>query len=394
MKISLLNKRENFDEIFLSSLKKFLIVNNNYSTKIVAPGYGDISFRKNSLLNLIYTNELPLSVKSEFINEFKYSQNFLRHILQNIYCYFAVKPLTQKILSPIFFDIVQPSVEMRTWLILPGNHSIRIIDTKKNYSIVFAKKGFDVNFLRTDALTRTLYPYLPAPKILKSDSNWMWYVEERIHGVPLNKISDPSQRNSMFLDAQRSIAKLRDDTLVEINLKDYFNKILSKTNMLINEIHQLEDTLVTELHKMTSEISKVNLYPANYFLGLCQSHGDFQPANILASKSSIWIIDWEYSAQRSTMYDFLIFTTMSRSCAGLASRLFNQYINIKQNNGVDSWGYFQKGDPLYLLSIFLIEDLHLRLKELQTDAIFNKKDAIKPWLTQIQKFYCAVNNTR
>ncbi len=145
---------------------------------------------------------------------------------------------------------------------------------------------------------------------------------------------------------------------------------------------------------MTHEISKMNLSSPDYTLGLCQSHGDFQLANILAGEDSVWIIDWEYSAQRSTMYDFLIFTTMGRSYTGLASRLLNQYKNIKSNHGVNSWGYFQKGDPLYLLSIFLIEDLNLRLRELQTAAIFNRKDAIKPWLTQVQKFYSAVNNFR
>lgn len=390
MKISVLNKREDFNEIFLSSLKEYLKINSDHSTKVVAPGCGEISFRKNSLLNLIYTNELPLSIKSEFTDEFKYSTNLLRYVLQNIYCYFAVRSPTQRILSPIFFDIVNPSPEMLTWLILPGNHSIRIIDTKKNCSIVFAKKGFDANFLRTDARTRISYPYLPAPKVIKSDVDWNWYIEERIHGVPINKISDLEQTNSLILNAQRSIAKLRDDTLVETSLDDYWKKILSETNVLIGEIQQRENTIGKDLYQITHEISQINLSISDIMFGLCQSHGDFQPANILVGEDSVWIIDWEYSAQRSTMYDFLIFTTMGRSYTGLASRLLNQYRNIKLNNGVNSWGYFQKGDPLNLISIFLIEDLNLRLRELQTDAIFNKKDAIKPWLIQVQKFYSTV----
>ena len=367
------------------------MVRYGHSLEVLAAGRGDISFRKNSLLNLIYTDELPLSVKVKFTGEFRYSPNLFRHRLQNIYCYLAVRSFTQKIFSPIFFDISNPLPEMRTWLFLPGNHSIRIIDTEKKHSIVFAKKGFDTNFLRTDAMTRISHPYLKAPKVLATNSDWLWYVEDCITGLPINKMTDPIQIKSMLFDAQCNLGRLRDDTLTEINIKAYLKGVLEEIYIIIDEIHQLEDSLIDELHKFVLNVSKIDLNSPDFLLGLCQSHGDFQPANILSDTDSVWIIDWEYSAQRSTMYDFLVFTTMSRSGAGLASRLLNEYRKIEADDGINSWGYFQKGDPLYLISIFLVEDLHLRLKEIQSDEIMNKGVGIKSWVTQVQDFYSVVN---
>ena len=391
MKISLLNKREDFEKVFLRSVKEFLMVRYGHFVEVLPAGLGEISFRKNSLLNLIYTDELPLSVKIKFTAEFKYSPNLFRQILQNTYCYLAVRSFTQQIFSPVFFDISNPPPEMRTWVFLPGNHSIRIIDIQKKHSIVFAKKGFDTNFLRTDAMTRISNPYLKAPKVLETNSDWLWYVEECIHGLPINKMTDPSQIKSMLFDAQRSLGRLRDNTLTKVNIKAYVKRILKEVRIIIDETYQFEDSLIDKLHKFMLNVSEISLNSPDFLLGLCQSHGDFQPANILSDTNSVWIIDWEYSAQRSTMYDFLVFTTMSRSGAGLTSRLLNEYGKIESDAGINSWGYFQKGDPLYLISIFLVEDLHLRLKEIQTDEINNKGVGIRSWVTQVQDFYSVVN---
>jgi len=391
MKISVLNEREDFQKIFLQSLNQFLMARYDNSLEVLPAGHGKISFRKNSLLNLIYTDELPLSVKIKFIGEFKYSSNLFRHILQNTYCYLAVRSFTQRIFSPVFFDISNPLPEMRTWLFLPGNHSIRIIDTEKNHSIVFIKKGFDTNFLRADAMTRISHPYLKAPKVLETNSDWLWYVEECITGLPINKITDPIRMESMLFDAQRNLGKLRDNTLTEINIKAYLKRVLTEIHIIIDKTKQIEDSLIHELHKFMLIVSEIDLNSPDFLLGLCQSHGDFQPANILSDTNSVWIIDWEYSAQRSTMYDFLVFTTMSRTGAGLTSRLLNEYRKIESDDGINSWGYFQKGDPIYLVSVFLVEDLHLRLKEIQTDEIINKGVGIKSWVTQVQDFYSIVN---
>ena len=75
----------------------------------------------------------------------------------------------------------------------------------------------------------------------------------------------------------------------------------------------------------------------------------------------------------------------------LKQELLNEYRKIEADDGINSWGYFQKGDPLYLISIFLVEDLHLRLKEIQTDEINNKGVGIRSWVTQVQDFYSVVN---
>ena len=56
-----------------------------------------------------------------------------------------------------------------------------------------------------------------------------------------------------------------------------------------------------------------------------QSHGDFQPANILiptvSDQRNVYLIDWEYTDKRCRWYDAMVFVLNSRSPIGLAGRV-------------------------------------------------------------------------
>ncbi|MBM4029621.1 MAG: hypothetical protein FJ280_30120, partial [Planctomycetes bacterium] len=51
------------------------------------------------------------------------------------------------------------------------------------------------------------------------------------------------------------------------------------------------------------------------------THGDFQPANILAAGEGTWLVDWEYADRRQAGYDGLVFGLAARFPRGLAGRL-------------------------------------------------------------------------
>ncbi len=80
---------------------------------------------------------------------------------------------------------------------------------------------------------------------------------------------------------------------------------------------------------------------------LAQSHGDFQPGNILVERATdrVLIVDWEYSEQRSYGYDFWVYDLAMRSPAGLADR-------VRRHQG-DGWA----------ASLALLEDLIRLLQE-------------------------------
>ena len=51
------------------------------------------------------------------------------------------------------------------------------------------------------------------------------------------------------------------------------------------------------------------------------THGDFQPANLLAEGERTWIIDWEYAERRQAGYDKLVYGLNVRHPEGFKQRL-------------------------------------------------------------------------
>jgi len=102
-------------------------------------------------------------------------------------------------------------------------------------------------------------------------------------------------------------------------------------------------------------------------IDIVQSHGDFQPANIIIPTVSdqrlVYLIDWEYTEKRCRWYDAMVFELHSRSPVGLASRISEwlsdeniAFLSI-QWCGIDKTG----SSARYIVATFLLEDLLLRL---------------------------------
>ena len=120
-------------------------------------------------------------------------------------------------------------------------------------------------------------------------------------------------------------------------------------------------------------MSKLN----DYEIELVQSHGDFQPANILVDNidQQLYLIDWEYTAKRSVHYDALVFASQCRFPQELSERVRS----ILNETNV-SWNWCIKNASTKLskleLIIFLIEDLIVRLFELQIPNMINKDSGL------------------
>jgi len=119
-------------------------------------------------------------------------------------------------------------------------------------------------------------------------------------------------------------------------------------------------------------------------IDLVSTHGDFQPGNILCSKDDFWIIDWEYSNQRSIFYDALVFDLECRFPSGLGARL-NKKIN--ELDGMDDYlewtGQPLDNDKSYYFSVFFLEDLLLRMDEVSVDPILTKSEALSTYLAEL-----------
>ncbi len=378
MKISLLNAREAFETIFARSLELFTQDFLDRPVKVVPAGQGDLAFRQNAQLNLIYpVATRPAELRALSV-EFRYAARLWPRLLQTAYCDLAVTPPFSSLLSPKAFDLVDATPEMANWVFLPGNHTIRIIDLGKNRSIVFAKDGFQKHFFLNDAQIRVSHPELPAPRVLQFDGSRAWYVEERVFGLPINRIADPSVVETALSEAVRGIVGLREKTTQTVAAKAYADDLISR----IGEFTPHNLALAAMIKGMVVDIRAVFAAIDNFPLTLCQTHGDFQPANILTSPSKTWVIDWEYSEVRSVIYDYLVFTSRSRFAEGFGARVALERNKVMAAGGIDAWGLEQKGNAAALICIFLLEDLLVRLREVATDAIVDKTGALEPWLRE------------
>jgi len=380
LKIALLNSREAFEVIFARSLERFVQNFFGHTVELVPKGQGELAFRQNAQLNLIYPNIANADDLRNLSAEYRYAPRLLARLVQTVYCALAVTPPTSTLLSPRLFDLRNPAPEMANWVFLPGNHTIRVIDFGENRSIVFAKDGFDTHFLLNDARVRVDYPELPAPRVLQIDEAGGWYVEERIVGLPINRLTNQRKVENALDDAARGLEQLRSKTEKTISAKAYCEELIGRIGVVTPDAPLLAPMVIDFTRRVGEQIAGIEDFP----LTLCRTHGDFQPANILASPSRTWVIDWEYSEIRSAIYDYLVYTSRSRFAEGFGARIVRERDRARANARIDAWGFQQLGDPDALISVFLLEDLHLRLREVATEEITNKTQAIAPWLQQAE----------
>ena len=389
MRLDLLLKRENFAQTFEQSFTKYLsdvfgvvaVVNWRGGSK------SDASLLANHKLNIIYSKSIDRVKLKSIVSEYAYHPNILRCFLQETYIQLAVCNYFEWL-------FVKTRVEVNPWLsdlnglcIIPGNHSIRIVDLESLSCRVVLKEGFSAQFIKNEIYLREKYKFLPIPKLLNVDSEDLWYEEVQVSALPLNRIDDQSVKDKVLLDAQASLFSLYGKTLVKVNLGGYKQSLYESCDDLITRLPSIyaqddKDRIKDILILLIEGLNKLN----ECDIELVQSHGDFQPANILVDNADqqLYLIDWEYAAKRSVYFDALVFATQCRSPQGLAVR-----VRAILNETDISWNWCIKNASTKLsnlaLIIFLIEDLMVRLSELQIPNIISKDEGLNVWMDEVKK---------
>jgi hypothetical protein len=386
VKISLLQQREDFAGVFVSSLSDFLAAYFGRSVMVAPAGAGSLSFRQNAALNVVYPKALPPRCLTPLTAEFRYADRVIKRWLQTAYCVLAVRPPLSSLASPVAFDLVDAPREVASWVFLPGNHTVRVIDTTRNQSIVFLKEGFDRAFFLRDAQARLSHPFLPAPRVLEIDERQRWYREERVTGLPLNRLANPGHIKASLGGAVAALAGLREKTSHSVPLQVWAAERVVEIQGLCHQLHGkiLRTAPVIEGLLRSAEAVIASTQPAP--ITLCEVHGDFQPANILTDGRNTWIIDWEYSGIRTATYDFFVYSTRSRFSHGLHSRLADTLKVVACDQGINAWGFFQPGAAPALLTVFLLEDLTLKLREVTAPAIRDKEGSLLSWTCEAGSF--------
>jgi len=378
LKIQLLRKREDFLEIFKKSLSVF------FQEKYSHSDYINIEYVINDHLNIVYPSKINRNDLVDLVSEFKYHPKVYRRILQSAYTFLAIRWPLEAVTSSESVVISMPSNAKDRWIFVPGNHSIRVVDLDKNRCFVFLKFGFNNKFIKSDANIRLKYKWLKTPEVLRQEDGW--YEEQKVVGVSWNRLPSVDLKKKTIIDVQNQLLKLYQKTVVNVSMKDYVSQlcdnILSILGVSFSSLSNKEKYIISNF------VAELKLLLGSYSndvnIDLVSTHGDLQPGNIMCSKDDFWIIDWEYSDQRSIFYDALVFDLECRFPSGLSTR-FNKKINELGNvEGYLEW----TGQPLddnrsYYFSVFFLEDLLLRMCEVSTDSIQIKSEILSAYLAEL-----------
>ena len=291
MRISLLEKREDFYLILKRTLNKSSFFKDQnehvYNNRFIV----------NKYLNFIATQKINRNVFQNLINEYSNSIVWWKKMTQKTYVFLAVSNSFRKYFG---HKIINLSANYSEYLILGGNHRLRLFSEDLSFSVLLLKENERVNYIENDISIRKNHLLSYAPTIYENGKDWL--KEEYFDGVPLNRLKDSKKIDSFQKKVINShLKELLLSTKKSWTNKEYQfflnneinfiigNKFLQKTAVKKNTIIALFDLLFKELSTENISIS--------------WSHGDFQMANILVKENNFKVIDWESANKRYYLYD-------------------------------------------------------------------------------------------
>ena len=344
MRISLLEKRENFEKI----LRETLISSSFFEKK------QEVSERKyyiNKYLNFIATNKLPENVFQILVNEYSSSLSWWKKVIQSLYVKFAISNFFRALFS---HQSIKLPAYFEHFLILGGNHRLRLFSVNLKSSIVLLKQGEREGYLNNDIAVRTENKLTYAPQLLKFGKDWL--EEEYFEGTPINRVESPSKVKEHLANIfEYHFKTLNLNNLRSFKKNDYVDLVNTEIDSITtNKKIKVDQRLIEEIKNVFSLLfSKLN----NKDIKVSWTHGDFQQANILIANGISKVIDWEASEKRFFMYDAFILFGKVRQGEGLSNAIWN----FKEAMGAID--YIEKVDK-NTITLLLIEELRFNVNEM------------------------------
>ena len=389
MRLDLLLKREDFAKTFEISFARYLFEVFNISATVNwRNNTKDSNFLLvNHKLNVIYSKNIDRAKLKLIVSEYEYNPNLVRRFLQKIYIKLSISTYFEHLFAKTIVSVSPWIVSLDEVCIVPGNQSIRIINLETLTARVILKEGFSSQSIRNEIYLRQKYKFLPIPKLLNVDTQSLWFEELQVSALPFNRIDNQTIKDKILIDVKRNLLKLYSETTIKIDIKNYVKSLYETCDNLITKLPEIytkfDKKEIRDIFILLNET--VKNFP-DRTIDLVQSHGDLQLGNILVgnNNSELYLIDWEYTEKRSIFYDSLVLATDCRKPKGLAKRIKTIL------DGADlSWNWCIKTDGFRLskceLAIFLIEDLIVRLSELNIPNLIIKDNGLDLWLKEVKK---------
>ena len=383
MKISLLIQREPFGEILARTLSDFFqsrfgvprMVEWWETQSSGNPNSNSQIWFCNPYLNAIFVPEVRKEVFLPVIQEFSRSTKWWRRPFQKVYVDLSAAPMTRRWFARAALEISPPLAGAENLLMLGGNHHIRLLDYNEGVAFVIRKAGFDRELLVNDIHVRRENPYLPSPRIQDIAEDGSWYSEELILGLPVNRLKDIEQGKEAVRSTMVSLLQLYEKTAQRVKADEYACEIIERIEKRIRESPHFDKETRGDISENLRSLKKIINSWQSKEIVIAQSHGDFQPANILLGKEKTWLIDWEYTGKRQVAYDGLVFALKARFAERLGQRLSQAMAGnlpeCEQLMAAIPYAQWQVRDErCTILTLFLLEDMELKVMEACNSMFF------------------------
>ena len=267
------------------------------------------------------------------------------------------------------------SKALKDYLILGGNHRIRLLSEGLNDCLIILKLGENHNFIKNDIYVRSNNYITYAPKIIDSGNDWLR--EEYFNGTPFNRVDKTRDLNKLKNKIiENHTEELIYPTIEKVtyryykeNIETEIKRVLENKNIIISR--EVSSSLKKVFQILFERISKCKI-------DVSWSHGDFQESNILVSKSNYKVIDWEASNKRYYLYDEFVLLSRIRTKISLKEAI----VNFKSNTLKD----LEKENVEDTIVLLLIEELRFYLYEEFSVNFYSSGKKTKPLCDAIEKF--------
>jgi len=364
MRISLLEKREDFYRILQESLNKssYVKVKNISSKKFII----------NKYLNFIATKTINSSVFQNLVNEYSNSLVWWKKIIQKIYVRLAISKVFRKLFG---HGIIELPANYEKYLILGGNHRLRLFSKELKFSILILKKNERLNYLKNDIAIRTDNFMSYAPSIYEYGEDWL--KEEYFVGKPLNRLNNQEKMETFKEDVIKSHLEELLLPTKKAWTKEQYAKFINEEIDFILDNEFLKNVSITK-KVIKSLLSELIDTLTNDEISVSWSHGDFQMANVLIRDNQFKVIDWESANKRFYLYD--IYTLAGGIRAGVSlKRSIERFIEkisfsekVKMNKDI--------------INLLLIEELRFSINEEYSENFYTSGLKTKQICESIQKY--------
>ncbi|MBD2744102.1 hypothetical protein [Coleofasciculus sp. FACHB-1120] len=253
------------------------------------------------LVWLIYLKGKPLSYENSFFN--LKGKNLRETVIITMrFLYLQLRFIKNQLVSP--------SKDLILELPFPGNfcfevnNGYKIFDLSKEIVIKKFKSKVDPAIVEREIeRSRQIGLYDFAPSVQRWSLEEQWYEESYVNGCPIR-----TSAANFFKSYYQYVAPCIESMIVlqgseTMNLLDYVDNLVEPVTRYFSNYKRDAIKINIVNNFLNSIISELDTY-RDFQVHLVMSHGDFKDIHVLEVKQGIKIIDWEFFANRSVLFDF------------------------------------------------------------------------------------------